>query len=157
MPAWGNLDINTDEFTNDNMLIPYEGGISKQFLRKIASNTSFNNRLAGRAIFIKNESLAALASKVFDLERDYRDAYIFWLGNANTNSSKFDLPYTETESAYIRPAWLQLALSSQPLSAGSIIEIEALLNGGFQLGNTHPSSTYYINGILIEMRLTTGA
>lgn len=157
MPSWGNLDINTDAFTKENMLIPYEGGISRQFLQKVASNTSFNNRLAGRSVFIGNESIAALASKVFDTDRDYRNSYVFWLGNANTDSGKFSLPYTETDISYVRPSWIQVVTSFQPISSGSIIRIKALASGGFELENTHPSSTYYVNGLLIEMRLTIGA
>ncbi len=42
---WEDLQPEISGFTKDDMLIPYKGGISKQYLRKIVNNTGYNFNL----------------------------------------------------------------------------------------------------------------
>jgi hypothetical protein len=159
--AFTDGNINTATFDATGTIPEYRNPGTRQWGTKMANNAAAAYRLGGRSLFINNEGITGGDTVSYDTDRDYRNSYVFWLGNANTSSSKYAIPYTENDSAYVRPAWMQITTTYQDLSSGSGLQIRARNpadGGGIQIKSNYGVGViYYLMGILVEMRLVTGA
>jgi hypothetical protein len=74
---WTDLDPSAASFVTSNMIIPYQGAISQQFLEKVVENTGFNWNW-NRPVCI-NRSLFASSGDIkrYDSGRDYQNKHIY--------------------------------------------------------------------------------
>ena len=152
------LDPLTDEFTSEDMKIGFLGDLSKQYLNKLAANTSYLYNVMDRNIILWNEFFGIATELDYDTDKDYVDKYIKveWIINTGGNGIRlpwlFDLrsfydisthtvsqitPLAFAEVAYrLYPKIYKLSTTYQFIYPG--IKIKALATGGFRL---------YIDGI----------
>ena len=141
--AWDNLDPNSDAFTLSNMVIPYEGGLSHQYLSKIAKNTSWLYGNVGQQKSLINESFLKDAEKDYDTDIDYTNKYIqYWCTWNSSIEGVFTFPLYWAEVASTDPVVMQLTTSYQNLMAGDVVhtaafEIKALATGGIRIKGTN--------------------
>ena len=136
---WEDLDPETDSFTEDNILVPYKGGVSCEFLREVARNTSWLYRNQSRNRFAFNESFDYQEEIDFDTDKIYVNKYIFITFRWNTKiAGLFSTPYKiEIQSGV--PLIIQLTTSYQNLELGDEggytinFQIKALVAGGFRI------------------------
>jgi len=144
--GWTNLDPSTcTTFHTSNMVPEYENPGSAQYFAKILNDLGFNFRRNVHMVFA-NVSFTAGEEKDFDVNRDWDGMLTCNIVRMSTGS--LALPYTETNSNYVRPAWLLLSTSYQELNSGAIFDIKALATGGIRIKNTHGSDSYYLTGSL---------
>lgn len=163
MPTWDDLNILTASFTKLKMLIPYKGGFSKQFMRKLANNTGFNYHNA--PLLINDASFTALnQTKTFDSSRDYRDVVIALMYSTDITSRgdltasgtwHFDPDQAGTSGLVYNVSFQKVTTSFVTLAhtapAVPVFDVAAESSGdGVQLKLTYDPSpnTQYISGIL---------
>lgn len=148
--TWETLVPKTDNFTKENMLIKYEGGLNAHFLRKMARNSSYNWQWSDGCVLIENDLFAAGEIKTYDTARDYRDSFVYVLLDIEVGDSP--LPHT-MQSDQVLPTFIQLSVDVyQDIYSGADLGIKAVETGGFQIMNEHETDPYYLVGIVTELR-----
>ena len=149
---WGDLDPDSDVFTLLNMLIPYGGGISTQFLQKLAENTGYNFRHSDQNLFLLNEAFTVGADKTYDSDRIYTGKYI--AAKLRGQVGTISLPYEWDEQNYPLE-FILLTTSYQTFAETPAFEIKTEAGGGITLRVT-AGTTVYVSGTIIELRRVVG-
>jgi hypothetical protein len=95
---WSNLDPETSSFETANMLIPYKGAISLQYLNKIAENTGYNYQQhllwGDNTIVVEGTLFDKGGAEVwrYDATRDYQNVTV--LLDLRTNGAVVSAPPT---------------------------------------------------------------
>lgn len=147
---WEDLDPNTDTFTKLKILIKYAAGISVQFLRALARNTSYNWRHSDRSFFWENIAFNEGDEKDYDTERNYIGSMIeIW---ARSLDSPASFPWEWPDPQTYSQVYLKLSTDYQHF-IGVTFDIKALSSGGVRVkGQGLVSPPRYLVGELKEMR-----
>lgn len=153
---WGDLIKNELTFYFTNMLIPYKGGVSKQYLQKMAKNTGYNWRHSDKTLFLLNENFPAEGERDYDTDRNYIGSYLrIWV---IFTESPLTLPYhwpdPGNSGVWYEPILIQLTTSYQ-IFYGAWQRIKALASGGFRI-HSGAVGTQYLSGVIEECRLVVG-
>lgn len=152
---WEDLDPENDSFISSEMLMPYKGGYSVEFLRELARNTSHNWRRCGNVLLVNNELIAPDSwSDVFDSGRDYVDKYVLIVIDVSLVSIALPHTISDTEAYY---TFMQLDTTGDTTYPGSGLLIKAVASGGLQLKNLQVGDMYYYTGMIIELRKVAGS
>jgi len=151
-------DINTATFTESNLIPEYDDPGTRQWGGRVANNTAANNRLAGRAMIIDNETFTGAQEKTYDTDRDYRNSYMnvkmYYdvTTQALPRQSLDDGDWTFQTTIKITTTEASLDKAVVP-----VWKIKALNGGGFTIINNSALSTWFVTAVITEHRQITGA
>ena len=162
---WEDFDPETDSFTSANMLMPYEGEISAQFLRNLARNTSWLWRNGTRNRGLVNETFNSAQEKTYDTGKNYVGSYLFVWARWNSGvEGPITFPFKFDELDDIVPVILLLTTDYQNIDnavvgSATTFTIKALSTGGFRIkGNISlPSEPFYLLMFFHELRIIAGS
>jgi len=157
---WEDLVPETDAFTITDMLIPYKGGWSAEFGRKLARNTSYNWRHSDKELVIDNETFTPGQTKTYDVGRNYVGSYIYIVRAGDSGGGPFPMPYYFAgNEAYLDPAFHLLSTSEEGMIVPLISDswhIKALAGGGIWI-EYNGGTDGYLTCLIIELRKIIGA